>query len=243
MSGSQNNMADNPLVSHTQPILETIHLGFTVKGKPLVKDVNIKVYRGDVLAIVGQSGSGKTSFLRILNRLDEPTSGTVLLEGVDYRQIPPRELRRRIGLVMQTPFLFPGTVAFNLAYGPAQRGITLSREDIDSLLKMVGLPGYADRDIGKLSGGEAQRVQLARTLSNSPEILLLDEPTSALDEASKAGIESLILRIIKEKHLTCLIVTHDLRQVERMATRIMKMKNGQIVQFGSIEEVLNGDSL
>jgi len=215
--------------SKRQPILRTVHLGLSVKGKTLVKDVNIEVYPRDVLAIVGPSGSGKTSFLRLLNRLDEPTSGTVIVEGVDYRQIPPRELRRKIGFVMQSPVLFPGTVAFNISYGPAQRGITLSEEEIERLLSMVGLSGYSKRDIGRLSGGEAQRVQLVRTLANSPDILLLDEPTSALDESSKTEIESLLLRIIQDRHLTCIMVTHDPKQVSRMATRVMYMKEGCIL--------------
>ena len=169
----------------TAVILRTEHLGRTVKDKTLVQDASFELRKGEVLAITGPSGSGKTSLLRLLNRLDEPTSGTVYVEDVDYRNIEPRELRRKLGLVTQRPFLFPGTVADNLRFGPAQRGQTLSSEGIEQLLSQVGLKDYSGRDVANLSGGEAQRVSLARTLANSPLALLLDELTSALDEASK----------------------------------------------------------
>src|SRR5712692_3003776 len=125
-------------------------------------DVAVRGRRGEVLAVVGPSGSGKSSFLRLLNRLDEPTSGTVYLEGQDYRTIPPRELRRRMGLVTQTPYLFPGTIADNLRFGPRQQGKDLPKETIPFLLDQVGLADRAKSDVVNLSGGEAQRVSLAR---------------------------------------------------------------------------------
>ena len=134
------------------------------------------------MAVIGPSGSGKSSFLRLLNRLDEPTAGTVYLDGKDYRDIPPRQLRRWIGMVTQTAFLFPGTVADNLQYGPRQQGKDLSEKEIDALLDQVGLTNQARSDVSHLSGGEAQRVSVARALANSPQVLLLDEPTSALDD-------------------------------------------------------------
>ena len=165
----------------SDPIVRTEHLGRVVKDKVLVDDVTFEVRTGEVLAIVGPSGSGKSSLLRLLNRLDEPTSGTVYVEGIDYRQIAPRELRRKLGLVNQRPYLFPGAIEENLQFGPRQRGESLSRESIEQLLARVGLKGYASRNVANLSGGEAQRVSVARTLANSPLVLLLDEPTSALD--------------------------------------------------------------
>src|SRR5215471_8640785 len=165
-------------------MLATKHLSRAVGGKLLVDDISVQVEAGEILAVVGPSGSGKSSFLRLINRLDEPTGGTVLINAEDYRTKPPSELRRRIGMVMQTAHLFPGSVADNIAFGPRQRGAQLSTQEIDALLARVGLPGYAARDVSNLSGGEAQRVSVARTLANAPEALLLDEPTSALDEAS-----------------------------------------------------------
>jgi putative ABC transport system ATP-binding protein len=219
--------------------LETRQLSRAVAGKRLVNDFNVQVLPGEVLAVVGPSGAGKSSFLRLLNRLDEPTGGTVLLDGQDYRQIAPRELRRRVGMVMQMAFLFPGTVAANIAFGPRQHGTPISTEQIEALLERVGLPGYQNRDVSNLSGGEAQRVSLARTLANSPEVLLLDEPTSALDDAAERGIEELVLSIIRERRMTCVMITHDMAQAARIADRTMVVEAGHMVAIGPTEEVLH----
>ena len=179
--------------------------------------------------------------LRLLNRLDEPTAGAVLLESSDYRSIAPRELRRRIGMVMQTAFLFPGTVSANISFGPRQRGEAVPPMQIATLLERVGLAGFSDRDIGNLSGGEAQRVALARTLANAPKVLLLDEPTSALDEASVRGVEELVLGIVKERRIACDIVTHHREQAVRLADRTAIMEAGRIVATGATREVLHGN--
>jgi len=218
---------------------ETRRLCRAVGERRLVDDVTIAIEPGEVLAVVGPSGAGKSSFLRLLNRLDEPTGGTVLIDGADYRAIAPRDLRRRVGMVMQTAYLFPGSVAGNIAFGPRQRGEALPVEQIDALLTRVGLPGFAARDVGVLSGGEAQRVSLARMLANAPEALLLDEPTSALDETSARGIEELILGIIRERAMTCVIVTHNKPQAARIAARAMLMESGKLVAVGPTREVLN----
>lgn len=219
-------------------MLETKHLYRAVPGKVLVNDISVEVRQGEILAVVGPSGAGKSSFLRLLNRLDEPTSGTVLLDGKDYHEIGPREVRRRIGMVMQMAYLFPGTVAANIAFGPQQHG-PISLEQIEGLLGGVGLHGYQDRDVNNLSGGEAQRVSLARTLANSPEVLLLDEPTSALDYASEREIEELVQNIVHERQLTCVIVTHDMSQAGRIADRTMCVQAGKLVAIGSTKEVLD----
>jgi putative ABC transport system ATP-binding protein len=225
--------ADLPFSS----VLDIQHLTRAVDGRVLVNDISLQVQTGEVFGITGPSGSGKSSFLRLLNRLDEPTSGTVLLEGTDYRQIPPRELRRRMGMVTQRAYLFPGTVSDSVSFGPRQRGETLSSEAIESLLSRVGLPSYGKRDVANLSGGEAQRVSLARALANSPEILLLDEPTSALDDDAKLGIESLIQQVVSNSHLTCLVVTHDVAQSARIASRLMVLEAGRCVRIGAVNEV------
>jgi putative ABC transport system ATP-binding protein len=220
-------------------ILRTDRLSRSAGERLLVDDITVEVREGEVLAVVGPSGAGKSSFLRLLNRLDEPTSGTVFLHDVDYRQIAPRELRRKVGMVTQRPFLFPGTVYDNVSFGPQQRGEAFSYEEAEELLMGVGLSGYAKRDVANLSGGEAQRVSLARALANSPEALLLDEPTSALDETAKFEVESLIRQIILEKRLTCVTVTHDLAQAARMATRVMMLERGRLMRIGTVEEVLH----
>jgi putative ABC transport system ATP-binding protein len=234
--------------------LRADHLRRTVPGKVLLDDVSFEVARGETLAIAGPSGSGKSTLLRLLNRLDEPSHGTVFLDGQDYKQIPPRELRRRVGMVTQRPFLFPGTVADNLMFGPTQLGESLSEAEIDRLLKDVGLASYGSRDVANLSGGEAQRVSFARTLANGPEILLLDEPTSALDDGSKRGIEALIMKIMRpmdhgeqpceganifRQPSACLLVTHDMGQAARLAKRVLILAGGRIVKAGPVREVLN----
>jgi putative ABC transport system ATP-binding protein len=216
--------------------LETRNLSRAVAGKLLVNDISVEVRQGEVLAVVGPSGAGKSSFLRLINRLDEPTGGTVLVNRRDYRQ---SELRRRVGMVMQMAYLFPGTVAANIDFGPRQRHQTLSPARIAALLERVGLPGYEGRDVASLSGGEAQRVSLARTLANSPEALLLDEPTSALDEASARSIEELLLGIIHERQMTCVIITHNMQQAARIAGRAMHLEAGKLVRVGPVREVLH----
>jgi putative ABC transport system ATP-binding protein len=220
-------------------ILRTERLGRTVSGRAIVQDVSIEVGQGDVLGIVGPSGAGKSSFLRLLNRLDEPTSGTFFLEARDYREITPRELRRKVGMVMQTAFLFPGTVAENIRFGPDQRRERLDAERIDELLRQVGLDGFAARAIDHLSGGEAQRVAFARALANSPTVLLLDEPTSALDDLAKREVETVIRDVVRASHLTCLIVTHDLKSASRLADRILVLEGGKVKRSGPLKEVLD----
>jgi putative ABC transport system ATP-binding protein len=221
------------------PTIETRNLSRVVSGKPLVDGISVRIQTGEVLAVVGPSGAGKSSFLRLLNRLDEPTGGAVLIKGQDYREIAPRELRRRVGMVMQTAYLFPGTVATNIAFGPRQRGEIATADHIAALLDRVGLPGYQDRDVTNLSGGEAQRVSVARTLANAPEVLLLDEPTSALDEASARGIEELLLGIVRERRMTCVIVTHNRLQAARIADQAMVLEAGRLVMIGPTKEVLD----
>ena len=219
-------------------ILQAQHLVRSVTRKTIVDDVSFDLNAGELLAIVGPSGAGKSSLLRLLNRLDEPTSGTVLVQGRDYREIPTRELRRQVGMVMQRPFVFPGTVGENLRFGPQQLGRSLGDEEIEALLKGVGLSGYAGEDVGHLSGGEAQRVCFARALANQPKVLLLDEPTSSLDESARSEVESVIRKIVQEG-VTSVLVTHDLAQSRRLATRVAQLEAGKLIRIGSVSEVLN----
>jgi len=165
----------------------------------------------------------------------------VYLAGQDYKQLAPRDLRRRVGMVMQSAHLFPGTVAENLRFGPRQHGEDLLASEIDSLLEEMGLEGFADRDVQNLSGGEAQRVSLARTLANKPEVLLLDEPTSALDDRAEREIEALLRRVLRGQHLTALIVTHDTAQAERIADRAILIDAGRLILDGTVEEVLHAE--
>jgi putative ABC transport system ATP-binding protein len=231
-------MASSPEVA-----LRTERLGRTVAGRAIVEDISIEVRKGEVLAIVGPSGAGKSSFLRLLNRLDEPTGGTFFVDAREYREIAPRELRRRVGMVMQTASLFPGTVAANIRFGPRQRGERLADDAVDLLLQQVGLPGFASRTVENLSGGEAQRVAFARALANSPSVLLLDEPASALDDIAKHGIETLIRDLVCARGLTCLIVTHDMAEAARVAHRVLILEGGRLKRIGPLREVLDVEAI
>ncbi len=224
------------------PLIECLDLGRELpppSERFLLSNINFRVERGEVLGIVGPSGAGKSSLLRLINRLDEPTSGKVLLDGADTRTVLPRELRRRIGMVMQRAYLFPGTVGENISFGPRQHGESVSPGQVEAALAQVGLAGYASRSPATLSGGEGQRVAIARALMNQPEVLLLDEPTSALDEDAKRGIEDLLASLIRERGLTCLWVTHDLAQARAHADNLLVIKAGEVVAHGKPESVLD----
>ena len=212
-----------------EEILRVEHLSWSAGGQKIINDVSLSVTQGQFVAVVGPSGSGKSSLLKLINRLIEPDEGYVYVCGNEYRTLDPQTLRQQVSLMMQTPHLFPGTVAENVAFGPLQRGEEISREMIEQLVEAVGLAGFADRKVGELSGGEAQRVSLARVLANQPRVLLLDEPTSALDEQIKRSVEEVILRVIRENELTCLMITHDRAQAERMADEIVMLEQGKLV--------------
>ncbi|RDI72615.1 ABC transporter ATP-binding protein [Halopelagius longus] len=221
------------------PKLESRNLSREADGERIVDGVSLSVEEGDVLGVVGPSGAGKSSFLRLLNRLDEPTGGTVFLDGADYRTIPPRELRRRVGYVPQRPALRGGTVRENVTVGPRLRGESVDEADVARVLGRVGLRGYEDRTTDDLSGGEAQRVAIARTILNDPEALLLDEPTASLDAASEAKVESLLEELVGESNTTAVLVTHDRSQAGRLADRVAVFADGRVETVGPTKGILS----
>lgn len=218
--------------------LETSSLTRAVGQERIVDAVSQRVRASEVVAIIGPSGAGKTSFLRLLNRLDEPTEGTVYLDGIDYRELDPQDVRRRIGLIPQDPALQSGTVADNVGLGATVRDEPVDHERISALLDRMGLAGYEERSVEDLSGGERQRVSIARTLYVEPEVLLLDEPTAHLDATTEERIEELLAELIADGNLTCLLVTHNPDQAERLANRIIEFEDGRVVAEGAPEEVL-----
>jgi len=220
------------------PPLATRNLTRVVDGQALVDDVTIKVQAEEVFVVFGPSGSGKTSLLRLLNRLDEPTRGTVWLDGTDYRKIDPRTLRQRVGWVPQQPTLIDGTVAENVAWGPTLRDEPVDEERLEELLGRLGLAGFAERAADRLSGGEAQRVAIARTLFNDPDIVLLDEPASSLDAAAAKRVESLLADVMDAYALTTVLVTHDADRARRLGTRGVRVEEGRVVRSGSIGTVV-----
>ncbi|MFB6090224.1 MAG: ATP-binding cassette domain-containing protein [Halobellus sp.] len=224
-------------MSAATPKLETESLSFAVDGDPIVRDVDLAIAAGETLTVVGPSGAGKSTLLRLLNRLDEPTAGTVFLDGTDYRTIPPTDLRSRVGMVPQDPALRDGTVRENVTVGPRLRGETIDPGRPEALLESVDLGGYADRNVADLSGGERQRVAIARTLLVDPEVLLLDEPTASLDPEAKAQIEALLADLLADAERTVVFVTHDAAQVNRIADRVVRFVDGRIAATGRPEEV------
>lgn len=211
------------------PRLEIDTLQRVVDGDAIVDGISLTVESGEIIAIIGPSGAGKSSFLRLLNRLDEPTGGTVYVDGTDYRDRDPQALRRQIGFVAQQPALRSGSVTDNVALGAVVRDESIDHDRVASLLTRVGLDGYADQSVEDLSGGEAQRVAVARALYLDPDVVLLDEPTAHLDDTSEARVESLLSDLLSERGLTCLIVTHDTRQARRLGDRIIELENGRLV--------------
>ncbi|MEA2476118.1 MAG: UDP-glucose/iron transport system ATP-binding protein [Actinomycetota bacterium] len=204
-------------------------------GRPVLFDVDATFERSNVTAIVGPSGAGKTSLLRCLNRLEDPDSGSVLLDGRDIKNFDPTTVRKRIGMIFQTPALFEGGVRANLAYG-------LTATDDDRLAKaltVAGLPtSFLDRESTALSVGQAQRVCIARALTRDPEVILMDEPTSALDKDAAARVESLIVSLA-ERDLAIVLVTHNLEQAQRVASRALLLVDGRIIATGPVDEIEN----
>jgi putative ABC transport system ATP-binding protein len=213
--------------------IEVENVSLVRGGRRVLEGVATTFGRGIVTAIVGPSGAGKTSLLRCLNRLEEPGEGRVLFEATDIRTLDPTELRRRVGMIFQTPVLFEGGVRANLVYG--MNGV--SDEDLEQALEAVGIaPAFLERESSALSVGQAQRVCIARALVRRPEILLLDEPTSALDFKAAARIESL-LGALTDRGLSLILVTHNLEQAKRVAARAVLLVDGRVVAEGSPTEV------
>ena len=220
------------------PILQADDLTREVDGEVIVDSATFAVPAGEVFVVFGPSGSGKSSLLRLLNRLDEPTRGTVHLAGTDYREIPPQTLRRRVGMVPQQPTLIDGTVADNVGWGARLRGEKVDRERVEELLARLGLNGFASRDAEDLSGGEAQRVAIARTLYNEPEVVLLDEPASSLDETAAKQVEALLEEVMADFDLTAVLVTHDTDRARRLGTCGIVLDDGRVVSEGNIDTIL-----
>ncbi|MHA7651726.1 ABC transporter ATP-binding protein [Mycobacterium sp. ML4] len=191
-----------------------------------------------VTALFGSSGSGKSTLLRLCNRIEVPTSGRVLFCGNDIADLDPLSLRRRVGMCFQRPTPFPGTVAENLRVADPDASETRMGET----LSRVALTGsWLERDATALSGGEAQRMCLARTLITRPQVLLLDEPTSAVDAEAAGVIERAVRELAEVDGIPALWVTHDRAQVDRVADRMLRIDRGRCLGLSPIAHAENGD--
>ncbi len=212
-------------------------------GHAALRDVNLDVPEGSVTAIIGPSGSGKTTLLRLLDLLEEPDAGSIVFDGADAQASEDARLtmRRQIGIVFQKPIAFSGSVFDNVSYGLRVRGHERGaiRERVGRALETVDLAGFESRNARTLSGGEIQRVALARTMVTEPRLLLLDEPTANLDPVSTAMVEELIGRVIDELQTTVVMATHDMAQGQRLADRIGVLIGGSMLQVGNPSEVFN----
>lgn len=220
-------------------MLRVSNLSLTL-DKAILKDVSFEVKPGEMLTVLGPSGAGKSSLLRCLNRLNPADSGEVFLNGSEVRSMDVIDLRRRMGMVFQTPALIPDTVKANVGLGPALRHQTVSDDEIQGLLQQVGLNSiFMTRQADTLSVGEQQRVAFAQVLANKPDVLLLDEPTSALDPTAALTIENLIKDIHSRLHTATVLVTHDIPQAIRFNTQTLVMVDGAVLAQGNIRDLMN----
>ena len=205
--------------------------------REVLRDVSFSVGEGEIFGVIGPSGAGKTTLLRLLNGLDTPDRGTIALDGEDVAGMEMTDLRRKVGMVFQTPALFHGTVGTNVAYALELDGVP--REEREgrgvACLERAGLPpSFWARDALELSQGEQQRVAFARALAAEPEVLLLDEPTSALDPAAASRIVALVGGLNKDVGVTIVFVTHLLEQARQICDRALVLIGGEGVEEGAI---------
>ncbi|PAV29618.1 glycine/betaine ABC transporter ATP-binding protein [Virgibacillus profundi] len=212
-------------------------------GFVALKNINLHCNEGEITALIGPSGCGKTTLMKLINRLDNPTKGSVSIKGKDISKIDPVELRRSIGYVIQQIGLFPHmNIARNV--GTVPKLLKWDKERIknrvDELLELVSLDPeiYRERFPSELSGGQQQRIGVIRALAAEPSVILMDEPFSALDPISREQLQDELVRLQREIKKSIVFVTHDMDEALKIADRIVLMKSGEIVQHGTPEEIL-----
>ena len=229
----------------TQPIIRFQAVSKSFGAQTVLRDFSLDVEPGAFVTVIGRSGCGKTTVLKLVNGLLAPDTGRVLVQGQDVARADPVALRRRIGYAIQSVGLFPHmTVEKNIAYVPAISGLEGWKgkqrgEKAAALLKQVGLdPALAGRYPRALSGGQRQRVGIARALAAGPELLLMDEPFGAVDEITRDQLQEEILRIHRESGITILFVTHDIAEALKLGTCTLVMDGGTVQQCDRPEELL-----
>jgi ABC-type methionine transport system ATPase subunit len=210
------------------------------EGNAVLDGVELEINGGEITALIGPSGAGKTSLLRLLNRLDDPVAGQVLYRARPLNDYPVRELRRQVGFVFQTPVMFPGSVRDNLreASALAEKSETGLEARVLEVMALADLEtSLADRDGERLSVGQKQRVNIARALMTQPEVLLMDEPTSALDPETADRLMETVKRLGREKGLTVVMITHRLSEARRASDSTVLMEKGRIVEAGTTTHI------
>lgn len=220
------------------------HVSKVYGDKTVVNDINLTIENGEFITILGTSGSGKTTMLKMINKLIEPTSGTILFAGQDIKQVDSVSLRRQIGYVVQQIGLFPHmTVAENIATVPKLLGWDKERIEnrVGELLDLVQLPAadYGERYPSELSGGQQQRIGVARALAADPDVMLFDEPFGAIDAITRNDLQE-ELQAIHQKlnQKTFVFITHDIYEAFKLGTRVVIMDNGTICQFDTPENII-----
>lgn len=218
----------------TQTIVEFRNVGYSIDGTAILHDLNLRVEKGEILILLGESGCGKTTTLKLINRLIEPTSGKIVVNGKATSEWDPIKLRRHIGYVLQEGGLFPHfTIAENVALVPGLANWDEGRKKARTteMLELVGLEPakFASRFPHELSGGQRQRVGVARALAADPEIMLLDEPFGALDAITRTNLQKEFAALVRKMSKTAIFVTHDLHEAMLLGSRIALMDKGRIV--------------
>ena len=212
------------------------NLKMKLDGNYILKGVNLKIYKGEIISLVGPSGSGKSTLLRCINRLIEFNEGDIEFNNENIKNISTIELRRKIVLVHQDSVMLPGSVYDNVSYGPSLLS-SINKNHIIECIKDSGLTDdFLEKDASKLSGGEKKRVALARALALKPSVLLLDEPTSGVDPKNIKTVEKNIIKFSKNRKLTVLWVTHYVEQAKRFSDRIANIKDGMVKEVCEAEK-------
>ena len=222
-------------------LIEVVGLSHRYGEQVILKNINVGIERGEIFALIGPTGTGKTTLLRLINLLEVPTAGKIYFDGMDITTLGRMklEVRRRMAFVLQKPVVFNMSIYDNIAYGlkwrvKSRREI---KEKVAHLLEVIGLSAIRHKNARTLSGGEAQRVAIARALAVEPEVLLLDEPTANLDPVSTSRVEELISHFHHE--MTIVMATHDMSQGQRLADRIGVIVNGEVVQIGGLRQIFS----
>ena len=226
-----------------EPIIRFEQVSKAYGAEPVLKDFSLDVFPGEFLTVIGRSGCGKTTALKLVNGLIAPDSGRVLVRGQDVQKTDQVKLRRHIGYAIQSSVLFPHmTVEQNIAYVPNllnKRDKGKTKNAVSKWMKIVGLSeDLKDRYPSELSGGQQQRVGIARALAASPEILLMDEPFGAVDEITRGQLQMELKRIHGQTGITVLFVTHDISEALRLGTKVLVMNNGKMEQFAKPGDLL-----